>query len=573
MSSADRSSRADRSRWGGGVTQDASASGDVDMGPGTRERRRLSDLLAAAGELVASGWKLDAVLQATVGLVQSMLGVRHCSILLHDEASGCLWLKASSHVKVDASAAIRVPLDGTISGRLFREGNPVLVADIRSSEFAAAAVGDEYPGQSFMAAPVTIRGRSVGIITAAGGAPESPFDPLDLQALVSLSRMIALAIENSQLFHASDSQRAHTENVIESLPMAVFTLDRSERLTYCNRHLARLLGVDETVLESGTSPETFLPESLCARLLPLCDEVLEFGVDRVEEVDFDSPVLGRIPVELRCSPLHDGESQTDGIVVSLSDLSVHREVDRLRRQDQSKANLLALLTHELRTPLTAIKGGLAVLRDSMGEPASPTAQTMLTIMDTNTDRLARLMRNLVELVLIQNGAMSLEPDWLDLADVVNPCVDDFAPQARAKNLRVRATSAHASVCVDGERFREAVGNMLQNAIHFAPRDSDICVVAECDGEYARIRIADEDDGASARQRLKTLSSLNRKNLLMEPQPDGSVIGLYVAHAIARMHGGKLGAGAPRCRGVEAVLEFPGAGGSAVRSRVGRAHHA
>ena len=287
-------------------------------------------------------------------------------------------------------------------------------------------------------------------------------------------------------------------------------------------------------------------------------------------MEYESPLLGRIPLEVRCSPLSDSQARIDGVVVSFSDLSVHREVDRLRKQDQSKANLLALLTHELRTPLTSIKGGLALLRDSMGEAITPTAQNMLTIMDTNTDRLARLMQNLVELVLIQNGAMSLEPSWQDLADLVNPCVDDFASQARAKNVNVRATSAHAPVCVDSERFREAVGNMLQSAIHFAPRGSDISVVAECDGDYARIRIADEDGGASARQRLRTLANLNRKNLLMEPQPDGSVIGLYVAHAIARMHGGHLGAGASQGHGVETVLEFPGAGGSAIRSRVGRA---
>jgi signal transduction histidine kinase len=227
-------------------------------------------------------------------------------------------------------------------------------------------------------------------------------------------------------------------------------------------------------------------------------------------------------------------------------------LDRLRR------DLVANVSHELRTPLTALRAVLENLVDGV-VPADPeTLRTMLA----QTERLTRLVDQLLDLSRLESGAELLERRRFDLGQVVRAAVDEVA--LHAPPVAIEVTNGDGGLAADGdpERVHQVVRNLLENALRFSPDGGTIAVsTRRAPAKSIRLEVADEGPGISADQVNRVFERFYRADEARSSASGGAGLGLAIARWIVDLHGGRIWVEAAEPQGCRMVVELPAASGS------------
>ena len=173
----------------------------------------------------------------------------------------------------------------------------------------------------------------------------------------------------------------------------------------------------------------------------------------------------------------------------------------LKELDRLKSQFLATVSHEFRTPLTSIKAFSEILLDEVEpEPESPQIRRFLGIINAESDRLGRLIKNLLNMSRLESGRMVWRMSVFPLKDVVEAAVDSLIPAFQEKNLEVirQHECPDVRVRVDRDRIQEVVTNLLENAVKFSDHDGRIwvsCVMEPPEGNGGpRVRVSVRDEG-------------------------------------------------------------------------------
>ena len=193
------------------------------------------------------------------------------------------------------------------------------------------------------------------------------------------------------------------------------------------------------------------------------------------------------------------EAKVQERTVDLEQANRHLETtnERLAALNETKSRFLAHCSHELRTPLASIKGFSEHLLSGSGEPLTDKQETSLQRIHSNTDRLARLIANLLDLAKIEAGTMQLNRSECDLLRLAKDIVGHFHPLAQAKNQHIEIHGPDQTVMLsaDSDRVTQILLNLLDNASTFTPDDGTIVIVIELvSPDEARLSIIDSGPG-------------------------------------------------------------------------------
>lgn len=516
---------------------------------------RLLDLLSHVGQIVSSAKNLDTILYATVSLIKTMLDVERCSVLIMDPQTHTLRMKAASNIPSEEWDSIRIPLGEGICGAVARDARPLLVEDVDTSPYSGQSPRGRYSTSSFICVPLLIKGRAVGVINANNRNDNARFSREHLELMTALAGFLALSIDNSRLFMASEGLRTHLENTIESLPAALFSVDLSHRVTLCNGRFSRLLGTPENSPLEGRTVEEVLPAALRSRAVPMIDETAEYGISGTGEMNYSAP-SGNVEIEISTVPLTDTHGGIDGVLVTITDISVRREIMELRRIDEMKTNFISMVSHELRTPLTSIKGAVHLLGSSSGEGMTPKQNELIALIDGNADRLARLVNNILDVVNIENNTMSIVRKPEDIRAMVETCIASFQPAALKKGVLFAVDLEACTAVIDRDRIYQAVNVLLDNALKFTPRAGKVYVTLAQRTGTLRLSVRDTGCGISPEARRGLFTKFYQSENPLTRKTGGSGIGLYIARAIVQLHGGSIIVGESTDVGAEFLIVLP-----------------
>jgi|KBSMisStandDraft_5_1062788.scaffolds.fasta_scaffold03936_9 signal transduction histidine kinase/CheY-like chemotaxis protein len=161
--------------------------------------------------------------------------------------------------------------------------------------------------------------------------------------------------------------------------------------------------------------------------------------------------------------------------------------------NRAKDDFLSIVSHELRTPLNAILGWGAMLRDGALEPSRARRATAAIV--NNAARQARLIDDLLEVSRIVAGRVSLDPQELDLADIVRGAAEAMLPDAAQRGLELRFERVpHARVVADPHRLEQVFVNLLANAVKFTPAGGEVTVEGGIENDMVRVRVSDTGCG-------------------------------------------------------------------------------
>lgn len=225
---------------------------------------------------------------------------------------------------------------------------------------------------------------------------------------------------------------------------------------------------------------------------------------------------------------------------SLAQRVLHNMAE-LQRLDQAKSDFLSIASHELRTPLTSIKGSLSLLKSGvMGEMNAP-SQDLLKIAESETDRLIRLINDLLDLAKIEAKNLPLHKDWVNLQEILKTTVDSlqgFAQQSRVGLVIIEGPSLE--IFADSDRIQQVLTNLLSNAIKFSPKDGEVYLQVQFnEAQDLVLSVKDQGKGIDPQDQELIFQKFTQATSVKNPLVKGTGLGLAIAKAIVEEHDGEI----------------------------------
>ena len=282
------------------------------------------------------------------------------------------------------------------------------------------------PPLSFLAVVLRHAGESIGAIYLAEKTTGPEFTEEDEAALVMFASQAALVMANSRRYREEQRARSGLETLINTSPVGVAVFDaRTGRPVSFNREARRMVDglVDpgepgERLLETVTvrwtdGREVSLAEQPFSQLLSIAETL------RAEELVLSVPDGRSIAVLVNVTPMRTEAGEVESVVVTLQDMAPLQEMERMR------AEFLAMVSHELRTPLTSVKGSVTSLLDPAAGLNPSEMTQFLRIIDEQTDRMRRLISDLLDVARIETGELAVSPEPAELGVLVAEAANAF----------------------------------------------------------------------------------------------------------------------------------------------------
>jgi signal transduction histidine kinase len=232
----------------------------------------------------------------------------------------------------------------------------------------------------------------------------------------------------------------------------------------------------------------------------------------------------------------------------------NRMSEELGNLEQSRRDLVANVSHELKTPITAIRAHLENLLDGVEQPAPETLQVMLT----QSERLGRLVEQLLDLSKLESGEVPLQREDVTLEPLVEQVVSEIevARPERGVRLEHHLPADLPPVDVDRERVHQVLFNLVDNAVRFTPQGGEVTVSAQRHNGSVEITVADTGMGISAEHLPRLFERFYRVDTARSREDGGTGIGLAIARSVVEMHGGHIKAESELGRGSIFTFDLP-----------------
>jgi hypothetical protein len=257
----------------------------------------------------------------------------------------------------------------------------------------------------------------------------------------------------------------------------------------------------------------------------------------------------------------------DGLALALERTQLRRELEEERRNvralekrchddEEASSNLMSVVAHEIRSPLTAIKAYTEAMLDNLANPQAP-HERFLGIMNSECDRLTRLVSDVLDLSRLEAGQRPLRLARFDLERVVAETLDGLAPSAMERNITFSPRLEPGLVVeADPDLLRRLLINLAGNAIKFSPLGGTVRVETHADGDEWVGQVEDEGPGIRAEDLPHVFERFYRGRAQGEHEVEGTGLGLAIAHGIVVLHGGRIWAQSLEPHGTRLCFALP-----------------
>ena len=243
-------------------------------------------------------------------------------------------------------------------------------------------------------------------------------------------------------------------------------------------------------------------------------------------------------ISINTSPIFDGGKSTpDAVVATFHDITEQLRAERI------KSDFVSMVSHELRTPLTSIRGVLGLLAGGALGELPDEIRPLVEMAARNTDRLQRLINDLLDLEKIAAGKIAFQPVPLSINTLIEAAVEANRPYARRHHVDFEIVEAtpDARVMADEDRIIQVLTNFLSNAAKFAPADSAVVIAAHPPRpDWVRVTVADSGAGIPDEFRSRVFEQFAQAEATNTRSKGGTGLGLAISKALIERHGGKIG---------------------------------
>jgi len=324
---------------------------------------------------------------------------------------------------------------------------------------------------------------------------------------------------------------------VEACPNGMIMTDSAGRIVLANAEIERMFGYDRSEL-LGRTVEILLPERLRNGHLQSRAAFLHRPEMRRLGENRTLPARHRdgseFAVEIGLFPVRGGDD--------LFVLGVFVDVGNRSRMDRLKDEFVSTVSHELRTPLTSIAGSLGLLIGGAAGALPEPAARLIRIAHTNSQRLVRLINDILDIEKIEAGQVSFRFRRLSARAVVEQAIEANRAYADGFDVQIRLDpgSGEEEVYADADRLVQIVTNLLSNAIKFSPRDAEVAVTITENAGTVRLAVRDHGPGIPREFRSRIFQKFAQADGTDARQEGGTGLGLSIVRQIVTKLGGSVG---------------------------------
>ena len=493
-------------------------------------------LLARASELLVTSLDWQTTLAAIAELaVPSLAGYLVIDLLDEDGELDCVVAAHAEPKKARLVRDLRRRYPPTVPTHpvqvALRTGEAHLLPDLQAEVAAMAHDGRHAKGireianTSGIVAPLTARGRTLGVISIGTVGAQPRYEESDVEWVVELARRISLALDNARLFGEAQ-ERAHAAEALEYVDDGVFLVDESGVVRLWNPTAA--LSLRRPVAEAvGRPVAELLPDwaSLAARI-PVASE----------------PQLGRARVQALPVDVQGEERWLAISAVRFPGGTVYafRDVTDERAVDQMKTDFVSTVSHELRTPLAAIYGAAMTLQRTDVAMEEEQRARLLDVISSEADRLARIVNDILWASRLESGRMSLAIERCDAAAIATEVTEAVAARVPdGIELSVDAPGTLPPTAADPDKLRQVLTNLLDNAVKYSPDGGRVELEVARSGGRIRFRVADHGLGIPPAEQDRIFEKFFRLDPNLTRGVGGTGLGLYISRELVQRMNGRI----------------------------------
>jgi signal transduction histidine kinase len=233
--------------------------------------------------------------------------------------------------------------------------------------------------------------------------------------------------------------------------------------------------------------------------------------------------------------------------------------ERLKELDRMKSDFVSHVSHELRTPLTAIKGAVDLVLREMAGPLTEKQIHHLTRVRSNTQHLAGLINDLLDLSKIESGKIEVKSSRVSLGGLVHEVAEALRPVAAEKVIALETTLREPSILVwaDRDKINQVLMNLIGNAIKFTPVQGRVTVSVSRNGEESvQVSVSDTGPGVAPEEKEKVFTKFYQIAEVNGENSKGTGLGLAISKALVELHGGKIWVESELSRGSTFYFTLP-----------------
>lgn len=348
------------------------------------------------------------------------------------------------------------------------------------------------------------------------------------------------------------------QSILNTLREGVVVADEKGVMTWFNPVAEHTLGVGATEASPERWTETYgvfrsdQVTPVPMQELPLVQALNGKTVENVELFVRNPKKPEGVFISINGTPLKDEIGRLKGGVVSFRDVTERKKLERM------KDEFLAMVSHELRTPLASIYGTLQMLVGGVGGELSERAKQLVEIANRNSQRLTRLINDLLDLQKMEAGKMIAKVSKMELVAVIRRAVESMHGYGEKFQVTydVQSEVTEAFVQGDDDRVTQVVVNLLSNATKVSPPQSQVIVTIARRHDRVRVSVTDRGPGIPEDFRSKMFQKFSQADSSTRRQQGGTGLGLSVSKLLMEQMGGAIGFEAVPQGGTTFYLELP-----------------
>jgi signal transduction histidine kinase len=393
-----------------------------------------------------------------------------------------------------------------------------------------------------MTVPIPGREGVFGTMTFVSAESGRQYDEQDLELVQELAERAGFAVENARLFSEAE-ERAHAALVLSNVDDGVFLVDRDGVIRLWNRAAETITGLVARDL-IGHRLEEAIPG--WAQVAPLVPVGATPGAG-------ENPAQA-VPLELGDRELWvslSGVGFEEGTVYAFRDLTAERRVDEM------KADFLATASHELRTPVAAVYGAAMTLMRKDYIIADEARTRLLEIIASESDRLTRIVDDVLWASRVDSGRLTLAIDRFDAVQIAAGIV----AAARAHlpptvTISFDPPKELPAVAGDADKVRQVLANLLDNAVKYSPDGGQVELRIEEQEGRMRFSVRDQGLGIPPAEQARVFEKFYRLDPQLTRGVGGTGLGLYICRELVRRMGGRIWVASGEGPGSTFFFELP-----------------
>ncbi len=347
-----------------------------------------------------------------------------------------------------------------------------------------------------------------------------------------ISERQAARRERKRAEEALRHSEALFRSLTESSPMGIFRTDAQRQCIYTNPRYQAISGCTfEEALDNGWM-QFIHPEDL-KFFLPQWFEATAVQQEFSGEIRYchrDGTVrCGRV----RIAPIFSNQQELMGHVGTVEDITDTQAIERMKKE------FISIVSHELRTPLASMRGSLGLIVSGVLDKQPEVAKQMLEIAAIETERLVRLVNDILDLERLESHKVQLTKQWCDAALLMRQSVETLQPVAEENQITLSVSSLDIQIWADPDRIIQTLVNLLSNAIKFSPPNSAVTLSAEVQAVRVLFQVKDQGRGIPADKLETIFGRFQQVDSSDSRQKGGTGLGLAICHSIVQQHGGRI----------------------------------